>query len=217
MQEQNMDIYCLYNDETRKVPVDIVCSLFPERYKRGMRYRFEKDRLLCIGAGLLQHYLIPLPESSVLFTENGKPYVENGEFFNLSHSGTMAAAVKDSKPVGLDIELIGGDFDPLIAERVFTVQERRWADAMPIPRYYLLWCIKESIMKAVGTGLSDDPVTLEVPLFSPGKPAVFMGYSWHYQFTTFNNYAVAAAALHPIDHLVFHVLDCDMVCGKKNN
>ena len=30
----------------------------PERMKRAVRYRFEKDRLLCIGGGLLMRHVV---------------------------------------------------------------------------------------------------------------------------------------------------------------
>lgn len=156
-----MEVYFLTNQETAACPVSWFHHIMPERCRRAERFRFEKDRLLCWGAGLLLHHLLPVDEKDLRHTDNGKPFVTGQPFFNLSHAGTTAVFVRHHTPVGIDIEPVGA-YEPLVAEHVFTPRERQWMREHPAYRFYHLWCRKESLLKAVGSGLSVDPVTVEL-------------------------------------------------------
>ncbi len=195
-----MKIYLLSNEETRKLSADICCKIMPRRFERAQRYRFEKDRLMCLGAGWLLHHVLSVPETAVRLTENGKPYIENGNFFSLSHAGGFAAAVMHKEPVGVDIEEIGL-YDPLTAEMVFTAEERQWIAHSPDRRFYCLWSIKESILKAAGTGLSAEPLSVVTHLSAQKKTVYFQQKCWYFADTVFRGLSVAAAGSTPVDRL----------------
>ena len=62
---------------------EISSAVGKERIERSERYLDENDRLLSLGAGfLLKKYL---PENEFDYNKNGKPYLKDGPFFNLSH------------------------------------------------------------------------------------------------------------------------------------
>lgn len=89
---------------------------------------------------------------------HGKPYLENGPEFNLSHTrGVVAVAVSES-PVGLDIERLR-PYLPSLPKRVLSPGERSWFSGRgERPEdFFTLWTLKESYLKFLGTGLRGIP------------------------------------------------------------
>ena len=150
------------------------------RREKVLRYHFEKDRLLCLGAGLLAAYALRqsgADDLSIRFLENGKPVLRAhpGIHFNLSHSGTLAVCAVSDQTVGADVEA-WRHAESQIAERCFTPVELKWMKAQRQNRqaFTRLWTRKESYLKMLGTGLSQDPNTFSVlPGASMGIPASF--------------------------------------------
>jgi 4'-phosphopantetheinyl transferase len=111
---------------------------------------------------------------------HGKPALAPGEgrglSFNLSHSDDQALiAVTRDRAVGVDLERIRPDLDPLpLAERFFAAEEvatlRRLAGGSRLLGFYLGWTRKEAYLKARGLGLSRAPAQICVSL-QPGGPA----------------------------------------------
>lgn len=60
--------------------------------------------------------------NKVKFTKNGKPYlVGNKKYFSLSHSFNLIAIAIDSKPVGIDLEmLLPSNIASMLANRLLT-------------------------------------------------------------------------------------------------
>jgi 4'-phosphopantetheinyl transferase len=96
--------------------------------------------------------------------EHGKPalapeFDHLGLHFNLTHTeGLVAIAVSRHRDVGLDAENIFERTTALrLARRYFTAEEARNLEALPIERqparFYSLWTLKESWMKATGSGV----------------------------------------------------------------
>ncbi|MDR1363517.1 MAG: 4'-phosphopantetheinyl transferase superfamily protein [Spirochaetaceae bacterium] len=84
----------------------------------------------------------------------GKPYIEGGPHFSVSHSGDWAVLAVCGKPVGVDIEVCSTfrDTDG-IARRAFHPAE--YADALrDIKMFYKIWTAKESYIKMTGGGLT---------------------------------------------------------------
>ena len=131
-----------------------------ERREQVMHFRFEKDRRLCLGAGLLlAHALrqIGVSDLSLHRLPNGKPILASCPdiHFNLSHSGTLAVCAISDQPVGVDVEALQSA-DPDIAAMCFQSREREWMNRSndPIRAFTRLWTRKESYLKLLGTGLS---------------------------------------------------------------
>lgn len=151
------------------------------RAAKASSYIRAKDRLLSLGAGLLLKGALDsvgTSEDELSYTPHGKPYLPSGTlFFNLSHSESTVALALSESEVGCDAEHIT-QFDPDLKRRVFTSGELRYAalqgeeDDRVFTR---LWCMKESVMKYFGVGLSIDPLCLHIDPYS-SKPVSFGSY-----------------------------------------
>lgn len=131
-------------------------------------YRPEQRRTPLLA--LLSEYLgVPAGDVSVLAAPGGKPQLAGPAAtgaahsrldFNWSHSGEFALiALARDLPLGVDIEHLGKRprvleiaeryFDPGEAEALATLDEGARKRA-----FIALWCAKEAVLKAAGTGLS---------------------------------------------------------------
>jgi len=136
--------------------------------ERASKFKFLKDRAVYITAkfllrSLLGHYLKTNPRKIVFeYSEFGKPsYMKNVEFdFNVSHSGNrIIIGFSKKQIIGVDIEKIKKDFDPLnLAKNFFSKEEinalAQTQDSEMFQAFYRCWTRKESFIKAVGEGLS---------------------------------------------------------------
>jgi hypothetical protein len=78
--------------------------------------------------------------ASLRFPPDGKPYLEGGPYFSISHSPQhVAAAVCESVEIGLDLE----DVDPVSGDSGEARQKLR------------RWTATEAVLKAAGRGLRD--------------------------------------------------------------
>ena len=158
-------------------------SLLPweERREQVMRFRFDKDRRLCLGAGLLLAYALRqagAKDLSLRRFSNGKPVLANDPniHFNLSHSGTLAVCAVSDHPVGVDVEE-KQNAAPGVMDMCFQPIEREWIDQAEdqCRAFTRLWTRKESYLKLLGAGLTCPPNSFCV---LPGKDtANGMGYS----------------------------------------
>ena len=102
----------------------------------------------------------------------GKPYFPGlpGRAFNLSHSGPLALCALDSRPVGVDIQVVR-PFRPGLPRRVCSDRELAWVGegADRWERFALLWALKESRVKYTGEGLTRLIAGIAVPLPPAGE------------------------------------------------
>ncbi len=123
---------------------------------------------------LLGHYTQCLPrEVPLVYGPYGKPALAPGFcpvplHINWSHTESLALlALTEGGEVGVDVEQVRTDFDPLaVARGVFASDE--WAclqDSIPARRralFYAFWTAREAALKAQGTGFTFLPTPLSV-------------------------------------------------------
>ena len=83
--------------------------------------------------------------------EFGKPISDN-YFFNISHSKGAVVFVKDEVPVGVDIEKIRPVENNLI-DYISSKEEKEYIQNEI--RFFEIWTSKESLTKAIGTGIKE--------------------------------------------------------------
>ena len=173
----------------------------PARQEKIDRLRCPGDKRLSAGAALLLHLALReagVPEDRMCFLMRGegKPCLATGEVsFNLSHSGTVAACAVSPFEIGCDVERIGNGGLP-IARRFFHPAEVGWLTSSPEDerdvRFYRLWTLKESFVKATGEGMR-----LPLASFSavPGDDAPIMWNGHLYRFAEVHDVAGYCAAV----------------------
>ena len=92
----------------------------------------------------------------------GKPYLENasGVYFNISHTSGLVACGIGEQEIGIDVEWIR-PYDRRLMQRICSEEEmvylcgdRREGEQMQNERFFRLWTLKESYLKATGQGLA---------------------------------------------------------------
>ena len=133
-------------------------SISEAQKEKALRFKNEKDQIRSMISSYLAN---SLSKEELLFNEMGKPYYQNGPYFNISHSGKFVIMAVSNKEIGVDIEEnIEKDMSPLI--RIFNEAEvkllKEHAD------FYYLWCAKESLIKCMGTSVSKIKEVPSLPL-----------------------------------------------------
>ena len=138
-------------------------AVSPARREKTDRFRFEKDKRLCLGAELLLRHALRaggVGEVPMVFDHGaqGKPYFNgSGVFFNLSHSGEYVVCALAPYEVGCDVEQIT-PIDLNIARRFFFRSEYDDIAAQTTEKarnelFFRCWTLKESFMKVTGLGM----------------------------------------------------------------
>ncbi|MFT7646938.1 MAG: 4'-phosphopantetheinyl transferase [Candidatus Poriferisodalaceae bacterium] len=150
---------------------DALTLLSNNEVGRYQRYIRPSDaRLFLVAHATVRRTLSlykPLDPRSWAFVsgEHGRPEIVNAEAaglrFNLSHTeGLVALLVHNTIDAGIDVERVGRVDDLLqIGGTVFADSELRGVtalgDAEQQERFYRLWTLKESFIKATGKGLTE--------------------------------------------------------------
>lgn len=149
-------------------------KMTPERRKKTDAFRFDKDKRLSLGAGiLLREGLLRagVQDISVAYGEHGKPYLKAVKdiYFNLSHSGQVVVCAVSDREVGADVEAVRG-FNKKLTDYVFVESEKAFIENgkdCPDRLCTKLWTAKESVMKYFGTGIGLEPKRICINMKKP--------------------------------------------------
>lgn len=145
-------IYFCKAEKLKDFYKDGINLLDRERLEKAERYIKEEDRLLSFMTGLLLRKILGVSdEKKLLYGRSGKPYLEQGPFFSISHSGDTAVIAVSDGEIGVDIER-PRNIDQKIMERCFTDDETKFADGSP-ENFVRIWTLKEAVSKFFGEGI----------------------------------------------------------------
>jgi len=157
-------------DEFNENEIYEMLKIMPlNRINQFHRYRFFKDKRLCILAYLLFLYGMMREEKwkmgdfiKVPFElgADGKPYLKGLEslYFNISHCDKSIVCGISEYPIGVDVQ----DYEEIVDENmmrfVFSDIEIKEIQESTDPErsFTRYWTLKESYYKCIGTGLLDD-------------------------------------------------------------
>ena len=119
---------------------------------------------LLLRCCLAEHYGIDVNKIIIRKDGNGAPFVEgmNDVFVSITHTeGLVACAFADSR-VGIDAEVIK-QRRKSVEKRVFTPGESDLVDKATDGNtaFFTLWTLKESWLKAIGTGFMGNAKAIE--------------------------------------------------------
>lgn len=154
-------IWLYYDDNIgQRELFDLDMILSTQRMQQMQRYRFQKDRSLCMIAYMLlrialyAEYHITEPPA-VISSPRQKPVFQSLPYqFNLSHCDCAVACVLDTAPVGIEVQHHADDLCRIKTD-ILTEQEIGNAGntVYEITRF---WTLKEAYGKYSGCGLCYD-------------------------------------------------------------
>lgn len=135
-----------------------------QRREQALKFKYELGKRLCVLAyqllkrGLAEVYGIR--ENPVFeYNEHGKPMIVGHPeiFFNLSHCKEAAICVVSDQPVGVDVESVRSFNESLVRYTMneTEVKEIESAEDQAVA-FIRLWTMKESALKLIGTGISNE-------------------------------------------------------------
>lgn len=127
----------------------------PQRRKKILAHKTEKGMTQSFGAGLLLEKMLKTQgifRHDFTVSDSGKPYLADGVFFNISHSGGMVMCVLSEREIGCDVEQIR-EIRAGAMRGAFSPSERQYIGSSP-ERFYALWTVKESYIKFMGGTIS---------------------------------------------------------------
>jgi 4'-phosphopantetheinyl transferase len=179
-------------------PLDVPTARFDElaqwladdEWQRAKRFHLKRDRSrFIVGRGQLREILgalLDIHPKKFVFScgEFGKPQIAgpvaaHSLHFNLAHSDSLAVYATAKHELGVDLERVRAmDQTEQIAARFFSTHEGRCLAVLPaeqrLEAFFSCWTRKEAYIKAIGLGLSDCLVQIEVS-FTPLGAAEWLG------------------------------------------
>ena len=143
--------YCFLDQITEEQYNNIYNSLSPSRLAHISRFKKEEDRKRSLAGEFLIKKILTedfgIENPLISRNEKGQPTIENTDIFiSISHSGDLAVAAADRKPIGIDAEKI---CLPSEKEYIFSSEDNI------LNRFYEIWTGKEAYFKKTGTGITD--------------------------------------------------------------
>lgn len=98
----------------------------------------------------------PMPPLEITCSNAGKPALQDGPAFSLSHSGERVLCALSDEVVGADLQQLK-PYNPALARRFFTGAEAAWLEEQREQdlAFSLLWSLKESYVKLLGSGIAE--------------------------------------------------------------
>lgn len=138
--------------------------LTESRRKEALRRQKPGDRQLYLAAEVLLNRALELSEADVVLPAEyrrnpyGKPYLplHTGVHINWSHSGSWVICAISDHEVGIDLQDSRQKPKEALVRRMLQPEELSFYEKVPggqkTSLFYQYWTIKESFLKAVGTG-----------------------------------------------------------------
>ena len=132
-----------------------ICSRFTSRKRQN---EFVAGRIACKKAFFKltsrnKNCFEKFPSVSVLNAETGAPFIENSDLFvSVSHSHGAAIASVSRYAVGVDIEQIS----PKRVSALKKMSGESFAESQDVTGLTALWALKESLGKALRTGIVEE-------------------------------------------------------------
>ena len=139
--------------------------LSKQRWEEGKKRAKEPERRLYLGAEILLNRSLEILQKDIVlpvsYTRNqhGKPYLlwpNDSWYVNWSHSGDYVLCAVADREVGVDLQYMRpGIKEPLVKRALQPEELKAYSNIPPAERetrFYQYWVIKESYLKAMGTG-----------------------------------------------------------------
>ena len=144
----------LSNEECKRI-----FETFPDVLKEKIKKkRDEKTKKMCIAEYFFLQKLLKIESLNGLqISPNGKPYIDEEKFFNISNSGDKFCIATADKPIGVDIQKMIR-FDQRLAKKICNAEELGLLDKAVDKDLEItkIWTKKEAFIKCKGETIGQD-------------------------------------------------------------
>ena len=148
--KDEIDIHVLHINEVVNNFEMVMNNLSREEYMKVTRYKNIKRMIQEVASILLINKYSG--DGELKYNEYGKPYKENGLYFNVSHSESLVLIAISDSEIGADIEKIR-TIENKVIKYALSIEEE--SKVQIIDDFFRMWTIKESVGKCLGIGLSE--------------------------------------------------------------
>lgn len=148
-----------------------------------------KEGIALLEEKLQKVFNLELINENYCYTQNGKPYLRDSNInFNISHCNDVVVVVISNKNIGVDIEDIKS-FNKFVAKKILTDNEKigLLTSNNKNEYFFKLWTLKESFLKAIGTGLSYGMKNIEFKIKDKNIICNKNGFLFKQESLIFNN------------------------------
>lgn len=151
----------------------------PEEKERISHFMFQKDAKAAMCGRLLirkflsEHLKVPYDILQLKRTEKGKPFLSNIDclqikptpHFNMAHNGDFVVLathqqakvgidiMKIESPSGRSLETFFNNMRRQFTENEWKIIKRQPSEILQLQMFFRHWCLKESVVKALGEGI----------------------------------------------------------------
>ena len=180
---KNIELEILHINEIENNYDLIIKNISKERKNKSKRYIKKNDELLSIGAGyfLFKYF----KEKQIKISKNGKPYIEGGPCFNISHSNEYVIFAKSfDSEIGVDIEYISKENEDAI-RYVLNESEK---NNIKEEELFQMWTSKESLLKCDSKNILDIKNIPGLPL---NGIKIYNGNKYYTNTFKYENYSIS--------------------------
>lgn len=179
---ENVNLYIVDIEIGRKNRSFLLKNISDEQKEKALSFGQEVDQIRSLISSYLKNLL---SEETLSKTKHGKPFFENGPYFNISHSGRYVLMAVSTSEVGVDIEE-NRNRDMSSLTRIFNEAEAKVIKEHQ--DFYYLWCAKESLIKCMGSTIG---TIKEVPGLPLNGLKTYKGIDYQCQAFIFDNHIVS--------------------------
>ncbi len=179
---ENVNLYIVNIDLARKHRSFLLKNINEEQKQIASSFKQEADQDRSIISSYLKNVL---SKETLSINNNGKPFFENGPYFNISHSGHYIVMAVSASEVGIDIEE-NKNRDMSSLTRIFNEAEAKVIKEHQ--DFYYLWCAKESLIKCMGSTIG---TVKEIPSLPLNGLKTFKGKDYQCHAFIFDNHIIS--------------------------
>ena len=184
--------------------MEYIKTHIPKKFESCINYKSTEARNLSLLSKIMICNNLNVNEDDIKFNKFKKPYIENGPFFNISHSKDIVVFVKSEEPIGIDIEYVNEKNLNIIKYAFSDVEQdyilNSYDELSKSERLTKYWTIKESLFKASGSDKYIEPRDISV---NNGDKLSFLGETYNiYSFKSFGAYLTVASIIKYDDFLI---------------
>ncbi len=179
---ENVKLYFVDIDLGIKHKKLLLENITDEQKEKYLSFKNELDQIRSLISSYLKNQL---SKETISKNKHGKPFFENGPFFNISHSGRYVVMAVANAEIGVDIEE-NRVRDLSSITRIFNEAEAKVAKEHQ--DFYYLWCAKESLIKCMGVTIGS---IKEVPSLPLNGLKTFKGKDYQCQAFIYDKHIVS--------------------------